>query len=218
MDTDVQAPRRSISGGAGQPISLILSKTLHLCHEENQPPILIQPDPESQGCHQAACAARHKHALFDPSSASSSSPCPGHMPSSAPWHWVCSPRELVPASKRCAQHKTEHVVSSSRCVRTLKGTSLLELPKTTVTQTHRRVYSFPRGTSDIKHVLLAGWRQYSRSAPGETGIHRGKVTSPGFLKTTSSKAKTRRLCIPAHCGSLEWHRIFKTKAQESFKT
>lgn len=81
MDTDVQAPRRSISGG-GEPISLIFSKILHLSNEENQTLILTQSAPGESGT--SPRIARHKQARFGPFSGSSTFASHGHKPPGCP--------------------------------------------------------------------------------------------------------------------------------------
>lgn len=84
-----------------------------------------------------------------------------HLPMARP------PALLVPL----APDKIEHVVSSLERVRTPTSTSsqnaFIKLPKTTLTQIHRGVYSFPKWRSNIKCILqpvLARGRQYCCSA------------------------------------------------------
>jgi len=67
---------------------------------------------------------------------------------------------------------------------------------------HSRVYSFPKGRSNIKHIsrpVLAGAGHYPHSARGETGIQRDTAIGPGFLKTTGRHVKILSVCIPVHC-------------------
>lgn len=149
-----------------------------------------------------------QQAPFGPFSVSRTFARPGRKPSGCPLA-LATLSSINWLQRANTTHETRPNMSFPLCDALGRQKALLwrmplfKLPKTTITQTHRRVYSFPKWRSNIKYILqlvLAGGRLHSPSPQGETGIQREvKVISPGFLKTTGSKVKIRSLCIPVYC-------------------